>query len=274
MKDQLHKEYGKLSAGDIRILLSMLEALEIEAEVLTQDILSNPRKRDKVFSLDEVQNVWAGYYELDFPTCVAAFMVQFGIDEELRHVSQSENQIQSLAEWVKSLDQDDFDDDDITQAQWVKITRYVYALNTVLIKNLHSLMVYGVYINDLVKIAREGKPEKRDKALLAAIKIDPTVVGCATGIQRISRAVLMRDDKFLSSLQLAIEGKLGAKEDATYKKMRFVLQVLHEAKAQQLSDNQLMVLFVKQLNLYLAPNSAEKNLGEFARNFRKKKSTI
>jgi hypothetical protein len=270
----IHKEYGKLSAADLRLLLSMLDSLEKEEAELVQDILGSPAKRNKVFAEDATQFVWAGYYELSFPICLQKIMEQFGIADEMTAIYKSDDQVQALSAWVEKMKSDDEDDDDLTPGQWLQIVRFTWALSAVLLRNIQSLMVYGLYINDLVKIAREGKTGKRDQALLNAIRIDPSVVGCKTGMERISRAILMQDDKFLSKLNLAIKGKLGAKEQATYKKMRFVLQVLHESKAEQLSDHQLMVLFVKELNLYHAPASAEKNLGEFARNFKKKKSTI
>ncbi len=276
MKDRIHKEYGKLSAADIRLLLSMLDSLEKEESELVQDILGNPAKREKVFAQDAPQIVWADYYEMSFPKCVLKIIEEFGIADEMSAIYKADDQVQALSAWVEKQKNDDLDDDDddLTPNQWLQIIRSSWALIVVLLRNIRSLMVYGLYINDLIQIAREGKPGRRDQALLNAIRIDPSVVGCPTGIQRISRAILMQDDKFLFKLNLAIKGKLGAKEQATYQKMRFVLQVLHESNAEQLSDNQLMVLFVKELNLYHAPASAEKNLGEFARNFKKKKSTI
>lgn len=274
MKDRLHKEYGRLSGQDIRLLLSLLDLLDKEEAELVQEILSNPRKRNKVFAPDAPQIVWAGYYELDFRECVAAIVIQFGMEDEMREIHEADSQAQALADWIERQKNAEDDDDDLTPSQWLQVVRFAWAMGTVLLRNLHSLMVHGLYINDLIKIAREGRPEKRDQALLNAIRIDPSVAGCPTGMQRISRAVLMRDSKFLSRLQLALDGKLGTKEQANFKKMRFVLQVLHEMDALQLSDGQLEVLFVKQLKLYSATASSAKNLSEFKRKFQEKKSTI
>ena len=274
MKDQLHKEYGKLSAADIRLLLSMLEKLEHEELVMSDEILSDPIKCSKFFDFEATQVVWAGLYEVDFPTCLALIIHQFGIADDMSAISKSENPLEKLVTWIEAQKSEDDDDEESVSAEYLEFIRCVHAYNTALLKNIHALLVYGVYLNDLVKIAREGVPKMRDKALLDAIKIDPSVVGCKTATERISRAVLMKDERFLSKLRLALEGKLGAKEQATYKKMRYVLQLLHEANALSLPDSKLENLFVKELNLYHAPASAEKNLGEFARNFRKKKSTI
>lgn len=68
---------------------------------------------------------------------------------------------------------------------------------------------------------------------------------------------------------------LGIRENKNYRKMRFILQVLHESGGFDLSDKDLKELFVKQLNLYSdTQSSSEKNLKEFAYNFKKHKSTI
>lgn len=274
MNDQLHKQYGKLSAADIRLLLTMLDSLEKEESELVQDILGNPAKSNKVFAQDAPQLVWSNYYEMTFPECVLTIIQQFGIADELREVYKAKDQIKALAAWVEKQKIEDESEDNLTPNQLAQFVRFSWAIGVVILRNIQSLLVYGVYLNDLIKIAREGRPQKRDKALLDAIRIDPSVVGCKTGIERISRAVLMHDEQFLSKLQLALRGKLGAKEQATYKKMRYVLQVLHETNALNLSDGQLEILFVKQLNLYPDVISAEKNISEFTRNFKKKKSTI
>lgn len=274
MKNSKYNDYGSLSAADLRLLLKIYDQLETEEAELNRDVIDNPRINSKMFDRKSQQFVWAPYYDLTFPICVQTIIKQFGIAEDMKEIAKAENQVEALNEWMEHVRNEDDEDDDLTPNEWLHLTRFYYALVRVLMNNLRSLMVYGCYLNELVAVAREGKIEKRDKALFDAIRIDPTVVGCQTGIARISRAVLMRDAAFLNDLQNALNGKLGAKEQANFKKMRLVLQVLHEAKADRLSDNQLMVLFVKKLNLYHAPASAEKNLGEFARNFRNKKSTI
>lgn len=274
MKKPPHKEYGKLSAAEIRLLLTWLDDLERKEKELSCEVLSDPIKCSKFFDFEATQVVWAGLYEVDFPTCLALIIHQFGIADDMSAISKSENPLEKLVTWIEAQRSEDDDDGESVSAEYFEFIRCVHAYNTALLKNIRALLVYGVYLNDLLKIAREGDPKKRDKALLDAIKIDPSVVGCKTATERISRAVLMKDEHFFSKLRRALAGKLGAKEQATYKKMRYVLQLLHEANALSLSDSKLETLFVKELNLYLAPVSAEKNLGEFARNFKKKKSTI
>lgn len=268
-----HKEYGKLSAADLRFLLSMQTMLEEEEAELNREVLCNPAKNKMIFAEDAPQFVWANYYELDFPLCVLSIIGQLGVADEIAAICKDKDPVQALSGWVEKQKTGDLDDD-LTQERWLHIARTFWPMGVVLSRNIKSLMVYGLYINDLVKIAREGKLAKRDQALLNAIRIDPAVVCCKTSVERISRAVLMQDAKFMSGLRHALEGKLGTREQANYKKMRLVLQALLDLDALQLSDQQLVELFIKQLNLYSDVASAEHNLSEFARNFKKKKSTI
>lgn len=273
MNDRIHKEYGKLSAADLRFLLSMQTMLEDEEAELNREVLSNPAKNKMIFAEDAPQFVWVNYYELDFPLCVLSIIGQLGVADEIVAICKDKDPVQALSGWVEKQKTGDLDDD-LTQERWLHIARTFWPMGVVLSRNIKSLMVYGLYINDLVKIAREGKLAKRDQALLNAIRIDPAVIGCKTSVERISRAVLMQDAEFMSGLCRALEGKLGTREQANYKKMRLVLQALLDVDALQLSDQQLVELFIKQLNLYSDVASAEHNLSEFARNFKKKKSTI
>lgn len=273
MKDRKHKEYGRLSAEGLRMLLALYEDLIKQEEELHQEIINNPKMKSKFFDPNNKQLVWADYYEMPFIPCLIALIKELHFEADIRQMAESDDHVQAISHLVEKFNNED-DGEELTPAQWLWLTRLVYPLGSVVLKNLRALMVYGCYLNDLIEIAREGKPHKRDKALLDAIKIDPSIVACKTGAARVSRAVLMQDKKFLHDLQTALGGKLGAKEETTYKKMRFVLQVLHEANALTLSDNELSVLFVKKLKLYAPVPGAEKNISQFAYNFKQKKATI
>jgi hypothetical protein len=111
-----------------------------------------------------------------------------------------------------------------------------------------SLMVFGCYLNDLIAKVREGG-DGGDKALLSAIKIDPTVLGCASVVTRMSRAVMLDDQQFLAKVRTAMVGKLSMREQKNYQCMRIALQVLHETGAPKLNQEDLYALFVEELKL-------------------------
>lgn len=270
----MNNKRQRLKTSDLRILLSMLNTIEQEEESLTKDILSSEEKRNRLFDPAAPQQVWAGLYELPFNQCLATLVNSFGLANCAKQILDSPNRIEALNSWHEKLQTDDSDNQDLNPVLTIEQARFIYSFNTIVVKNLKSLMIYGYYINDLVKIAREGPYNERDKALLKAIKIDPAVILCKTAAERLSRAVLLHEESFLRGLRNSLNGKLGAKEAATYKKMRYVLQALHESNGLNLNDHMLYILFVKELDLYANNMESAKNILEFTRSFKKKKASI
>lgn len=220
---------------------------------------------------------WAHLYEKSFIKLQNDFFIDSKLTDEQEKIAASNNKIRAIHDFqqnlVESLDKISNSLPENQQLDFV-VAMMTYCM--VMMKSARSLMIYGHYINDLVAIARTS-PElkKRDEALLNSIRMDSSVVGCPTALVRISKAVLLNDASFFKKLKNAISGKLGELEDRNYQKMRLILQVLHESGGISLNDKALKELFVDQLNLYSDTQfTAEKNLGEFTRNFKKKKSTI
>lgn len=90
-----------------------------------------------------------------------------------------------------------------------------------------------------------------------------------------SRAIFFNDSKFLNKIKNALSRKLGVRESKNYRKIRFILQVLHESGGVNLTDIELKELFVTNLKIYSdSQASSQKNLKELAYNFKKQKSTI
>lgn len=266
--------YNNISVNNLRFLLKNIDQFNQEVADLTPLLLDN---QQKLFSIDVPFLCWAPYYELSYPECVARFFRDAGLNEELRKIAKSDNQIRTAGHFVQSSDML-LDKvlaclpDDQRRTYILKVLGY----GLLLTKSVRSLMVYGFYINDLVAIARTATAIKsRDEALLKAVRMDASVVGCPTASSRISKAVLLNDTKFLKKLNNAILGKLGVREARNFQKMRFILQVLHESGGVALNDKQLKDLFVHQLNLYSdSQSTSEKNLKAFAYNFKHQKSTI
>lgn len=220
---------------------------------------------------------WAHFYEKSFIENLNDFFVNAQLIQQKEKIIAADNQIQATLSFQDNLaDNLDKIKNNLPEDQHLSFGASMMTYGIVMLKNARSLMIYGRYINDLIAIARTSNSLKeRDEALLNAIRIDASVITCKTASVRISKAVCFSDTDFLKDLRNAIEGKLGELEAQNFQKMRFILQVLHESGGINLTDKELKELFVNQLNLYSdSQSTAEKNLGEFTRKFKKKKSTI
>lgn len=148
------------------------------------------------------------------------------------------------------------------------ICAYFYSIQY----SLHCILYHGCFLNELIERVRAGD----DQALFDAIRVDPTVIGCQSVIDRISKARRMQEYDFLDELRKTQSGVNAKLKQANYQKMRLILKVLSEAGAIRLSNEQLHKLFVEELNLYTA-NSAgggvEKSLRKFADTYMKQKAT-
>ncbi|WMJ09304.1 hypothetical protein [Nitrosomonas sp. sh817] len=138
--------------------------------------------------------------------------------------------------------------------------------------SLWCVLYHGCFLNELIERARNGD----NKALIDAIKIDTSIIGCPTAVGKISKATLLHDVKFFAKLKSAINGKKEKLKQDNFQKMRLVFEVLYEAGALRLTDKQLYQLFVEELELYAANSKgggSEKALRKFADTYMKKNAT-
>ncbi|MDP3608643.1 MAG: hypothetical protein U1D41_16790 [Nitrosomonas sp.] len=138
--------------------------------------------------------------------------------------------------------------------------------------SLFCILYHGCFLNELIERIRIGD----DQALFDAIRVDPTVIGCQSVIERISKARMLKDSDFLKELKKTESGVSAKLKQANYQKMRLILKVLSEAGATRLFNKELSQLFVEEINLYTA-NSAgggvEKSLRKFADTYMKQNAT-
>lgn len=269
------QKYNKFTADQLRFLLGNMDKLDDEFVEVKKEL---SLKKDKFFDSDFPSITWAPLYENTIEECIALFILSIDVQDDIHRIASSENQLDDLNSLVVDLRPrlDNLHDSQVSEEKQKEFTIAITSITTLLAMSNRSLMVYGLYINDLVKIARDSKDIMlADRSLLKAIKIDTSVVSCPTASKRISEAVLLDDKKFLNKLKNAITGKLGVRELRNFQKMRVILQVLHESGGVNLNDEELKELFVNQLALYSdSQSSAQKNLKEFTYKFKQQKSTI
>ncbi|MEI2767730.1 MAG: hypothetical protein V9E86_04345 [Nitrosomonas sp.] len=138
--------------------------------------------------------------------------------------------------------------------------------------SLRCVLYHGCFLNELIIRSRNSN----NKALIDAIKIDTSIIGCPTAVGKISKATRLQDVKFFSKLKSAINGKKEKLKQDNFQKMRLVFEVLYEAGALRLTDKQLHQLFVEELELYTANSKgggSEKALRKFADTYMKKNAT-
>lgn len=245
-------QLGTISSEDLAVLLSYVPLLFAE-EAEARELLNE--KADRILAADCANFSWCQFYELPAKEHFARCVVAFGAVDMLQQLAKAPNQLQTMSKFIEEIGASDDEDvgegDDLSDEERENLRRglgVVFGLSKSIVNSLRSLLIFGHYMNDLVAIVRAGGAAA-DSALLSAVKIDPTVLGCPTAVTRLSRAVMLDDKKFLGEVRKAISGMLNKREQKTYQQMRLVLQVLHETNAPRLGSADLYKLFHDELNL-------------------------
>ncbi len=268
---------GNLSPANLHLFLELSEAFLSEAEE-AKGILSE-RKED-FFARDCTKPVWCHLYELPIREHAIQGAELLGGDSGIQRLAGSKNQIIEASALLKEVDAEieAWTPTPEEKEELRPVLASVYALAFSLTNSFRSLMTFGLYLNDLVAIVRKGEAGA-EKALLSAVKIDPTVIGCPSAIAYISQRTLLGDAKFFAKLSAAMKGKLSDAEKNHFEKVRLVLQILHESGAKRLSGPDLYQLFVLELELVEGDEhsnsdsgNVENNLRQFAYQFLKRKA--
>jgi hypothetical protein len=260
-------QLGKFSSDDLKLLLSIYPQLVgAELEEARQMLFD---KADVIFSEEATKAVWCHLYELPAQEHFERALVSLGGEGVLREIAQSANQIQALPGAVEKAfaEIDAWEPTEEETAEVQKSLQVIFGLSVSVTNSARSLMVFGCYLNDLIAQVREGG-DSADKALLSAVKIDPTVLGCVSVVIRMSRAVMLDEQKFLADVRKAMTGKLTKREQKSYQQMRLALQVLHETGVPKLNESDLYTLFVEELKLVSGEReSDEGNVANALRQF-------
>lgn len=262
-------DFGKFTASDLRLLLEYLPQLEAQYQEATE--LANQKPHLFVYSAPH-EIGWCNLYELPILEHISCMVVGFDMTDAVKGAARSAVPMRTL---LHSIDKFDLEFDEVDKDEIEVFVKSCYTLATSVYKTIQCLLTFGCYLNDLIAQVRENVPGS-DAALFNAVRIDPSVIGCPSVVARISRAAVLADTSFFNDLKRAINGPLAKRSQANFQKMRLVLQVLREANAPKLSDDELYRLFVKELALYAEDaerGDAKKNLNKFARTYRTKSTT-
>lgn len=272
-----------ITAEDLRIFLQFLPVFSAEVDEVQQMLIED---KDKLLGRGTMPFSWCHLYELSSRehlsltiTGIVQYLEGLPSSEQIigwfKQLASSRSQIGALPNIVAQISPHFDSIEDPSKEQLEKLCLVlpdIVGKGWSMFNALRCVLYHGCFLNELVERVRAGD----DKALFDAVRIDPTVIGCISVSNRISKAALFQDNRFFAKLKAAINGKMAKREQANYQKMRLVLEVLREAGATRLSDELLHQLFVEELNLYdsnAKGGGSAKALRKFADTYMKKAST-
>ena len=243
--DDESKMYDGLTLATLkklRTLLPKFRKLPDDQRKLMQS------KREKIESVLPADFTWAELYELSTQEMNILSMAVFGMLEPLAQAAREGLDLNEFMvnETIRGMELDDNDEDYDGGHNGMFKMHDVFALVQANLGMMLGLFYYGYYMNDLVTMSRNGD----DNAFFKAVRVDQTVLAIPTFAARLARARIFGDENFMLRLHKATKSKpheaLLMNQD-----MRFMLQVLHEAKVlPALTLSEADLLFIKELNLY------------------------
>lgn len=244
------QKYGKLAQSDIEQILPLLPQLEKVREEFQALVHQQPEDFSERFLTTGF--AWAHLYEVPFLQLLLSFVAVAGLDKDIARATSQEEPIKTLLGLL-----DDSEDMVWAGGSEGKFTPgdFLGCLHAI-IGNLDCLVIYGSYLNDLISDAKKGDLE----ALYKAIRIDPTVVTGTYVRNLISFEVITGGRGFIDVVRKAMAGKTGG-QAAYLKKLRFLMQLLHEAGALGLPTKDISDLVFK-VGAYERSPTAAKNVSE------------
>lgn len=190
----------KIPVSELRILIQLFSVMEARISEVTSELREAGGRM--VHSI-EAGPTWAHLYDLPFREHMVRAAVAFGIDREVVAATQSALPMSAFRDLIADFEGADIDLEDVEKDQAMQLAWAALGTSYSLYSSMRSLLTFGLYINELLAAARERSD---DKALLNAVRIDPTVLCSRTGAVRLSRATLERDKRFIGAVQRALSG--------------------------------------------------------------------
>lgn len=271
-------EYAKdITAEDLHIFLNLWPSVFQGFDEIQQSLADD---QEKFLGNDAAPISWCHLYELPIKEHLVAVLTAEHLPRAeiagwLGQIVAAPSQFAALPAFTAQVDTYFESIEDLSKEQADELRKSLAQILCMSLSTYFSLkcvMYHGCYLNELIERVRTGD----DKALFDAIRIDSTIIGCKSVVERISKAAFLKENRFFAKLKAAINGKMAKREQANFQKMRLVLEVLHEVGASRLSDSQLHQLFAEELDLYASNAKGGGNtkaLRKFADTYMKKSTT-
>jgi hypothetical protein len=246
----MEKEYGKLSLDQFKRLLSFLpEILDQQTEIQKAFRSASSAKLEEVIGEGLY---WAHIYELSLVEHLALVAQALGIGEFIVAAAASSDPQEVV---IADLERDESDQVTANAESTMYTKSDVVSLVLSVQYTIKSITVYGRSLSVLIAEVKGGN----DDSLFKAIRVDRTAIANPTIAGRIARAELMGEKRFFDRLRSALKG-LSKKHWAGREKLRYTMAALRELGPDQLSDDELERLLVKELKVYPNQPTARKNL--------------
>ena len=230
--------------------------------------------RDKIEKLLPPDFSWAELYELETKQMFILYLCVLGLLDRLiqaYHAGLDINQY-LLDESIRASENEETEDDwtgghggAYTEADFLGTAHAAQ-------NSMRCQGIYGHYLNDLVKLVREGG-KGADDAFFNAVSIDRTVLTCPTFAARLARAEYFREKIFMLRLRKAVKGK---PHDSllTHQDLRNMMQLFLEMKTPTtLTLDEADYLLIKELKLYQdAGQDPARSLMRFIQRWKAEKS--
>lgn len=272
--------YAKgITAQDLRAFLELWPLFMVDIEEAKKTINNSS---DRLIDKGDEEFTWCYFYELstkDLIVLLCTGLLQFVSLEQIlgwfKQMSHCPGNIGALPDIWNQVHEHFDARQNPTKDDLQSLRPSLPDISAAFIAVQYSLLCvlyHGCFLNELIERARNGD----SKALIDAIKIDTSIIGCPTAVGKISKAARSQDVKFFAKLKSAINGKKAKLKQDNFQKMRLVFKVLYEASALRLTNKQLYQLFVEELELYTANSKgggSEKALRKFADTYMKQNAT-
>lgn len=271
--------FKSITAQNLRAFLELWPLIEAGIED-TKDTINDCS--DQLLAKEDSEFSWCYLYELPandlvviFLVCLAGIAKQGQIVDCLSQMADSPGKVGELPDIFDQVNKHFDARPDPTKDDIEALRPFLPMVSATFIAMQYSLLCvlyHGCFLNELINRARDGD----SKALFDAIKIDTSVIGCPSVVDKISTAARLQDKRFFAKLKAAINGRKEKLRQANFQKMRLVFKVLHEAGAAHLTDAHLHHLFVDELKLYTSNakgGGVDKALRKFADTYMKRYAT-
>ncbi len=244
------KAYGNFTSDQLKQLSDLVGKSRNLAPMLEEAFVEAGPEKIKSVLGDTFS--WTHFYEMPFKDHITWSVLILDIQDEIKKAAESEDPQQYILDFF-SRNEPDQDWQGGFQGKFEK--RHLVEVVISIFRTMKSIMVYQKSLSTLVAEAGQGN----DKALFDAIRIDRSIVGCATAKHRISYAEMTGDKMFFQHLNKALKGP-NRKHWVGLEEMRYMMYALVDAGVDQLSGGDLEQLFVDHLKLYSLTPGAQKNL--------------
>jgi len=244
------KEYGKLSAEQFKKMIQQLP--EVRKEGLSLADVVKSASKERINELLDKNFYWAEVYELTFIEHLAFLMMAL---DKVEFLEEAKNASDPTQHFMDNFEVDD--DPDNWTGGWEGLFKKQDLIGLVfsLQRTILSIMIFQKTMQTLVEEVRQGN----DDSLFDAVRLDRSSVACPTFADRIAKAEFTGDKHFFIRLRNAFKGPT-QKHWQSYQDLRFALFTLRDLGFDDLTDDQLINLLVKQLKVYPDRFEAKKNL--------------